>query len=91
MIWGWTNRGAKNNGAWISGPGLETIRILDQPASAPIWNIDNDLLFFVGQDLYIATFDGHYDDVTLISSLTGDVLESAWVGFDEALGKKYTP
>jgi dipeptidyl aminopeptidase/acylaminoacyl peptidase len=91
LIWGWTNRDDRNNGVWISGPGLETIQILDQPASAPIWNIDNDLLFFVGQDLYITTFNSHYDDVMPMSSLTGEVIESAWLGFDEAFDKKYSP
>jgi hypothetical protein len=89
LIWGWTNLGGENEGAWISGPGLETIQLLNGPASTPIWNVDNDLLFFVEQGLYRTTFDSHYDDTAPIASLTGDVLESAWLGFDEAFDKKY--
>lgn len=91
LIWGWTDKGSENEGAWISGPGLTTTQILNGPAAHPIWNIDNDLLFFVGQDLYRATFNSFYTDPAPIASLTGDVLDTAWVGFSEALDLKYGP
>ncbi len=91
LIWGWTSKGGESEGAWISGPGLETVQILKEPATAPAWNIDNDLLFFVGHDLYRATFNSHYTDTAPVAPLTGDVLEAAWLGFDEALNKKYSP
>ena len=91
LIWGWTDKGSENEGAWISGPGLTSTQILNGPAIHPIWNIDNDLLFFVGQDLYRATFNSFYTDPAPIASLTGDVLDTAWVGFFEALDLKYGP
>jgi hypothetical protein len=59
------------------------------PASAPVWNIDNDFIFFAGHDLYRTTFDSYYNDTAPGSSLTGDVLEAAWLGFDEAFDNKY--
>jgi hypothetical protein len=91
LIWGWTNKGGETEGAWISGPGLATTEILNGPASNPNWNIDNDLLFFVGQDLYRATFSSFYTDPALVASLTGDILDTAWMGFSEALDIKYGP
>ncbi len=91
LIWGWTNKGGETEGAWISGPGLTTNEILNGPASNPNWNIDNDLLFFVGQDLYKATFDSFYTDPAPVASLTGDVLDAVWMGFSEALDIKYGP
>lgn len=91
LIWGWTNNGGETEGAWISGPGLNTSQIFNGPASFPIWNIDNDLIFFAGQDLYQATFDNFYSDTTPIGTLTGQVLDVSWVGFSEALDNKYGP
>ena len=78
LIWGWTDKGSENEGAWISGPGLTSTQILNGPAAHPVWNIDNDLLFFVGQDLYRATFNRFYTDPAPVASLTGDVLDAAW-------------
>lgn len=92
LIWGWTNKGGESEGAWISGPGLETTEILKGPAHTPAWNIDNGLLFFVGPDLYLSTFDSQYHDTAPVASLpdgTGEVLESAWMGFAQALDDKY--
>jgi hypothetical protein len=89
MIWGWTAKGSESEGVWISGPGLETTQISSLPASAPLWNLENDLLFFIDQDLYRSTFNSHYSDTAKIGSLTGNVLEAAWMGFGEALDKKY--
>jgi hypothetical protein len=91
FIWGWSSQGGESEGVWISGPGLETVQIVKDPVTAPAWNIDNDLLFFVGQDLYRTTFNSYYRDVAPIASLTGDVLEAGWLGFGEALDDKYGP
>ncbi len=91
LIWGWTNKGGENEGAWISGPGMTDTQVLSGPASNPNWNIDNDLLFFVGQDLYKATFDQYYSDPAKVGSLTGNVIDTAWMGFSEALDNKYGP
>lgn len=91
LIWGWTAKGGDTQGAWISGPGLTTAQVSQEVASAPQWNVDNDLLFFVGSDLYRTTFDSHYSDTARVSSLTGDVVGSAWLGFGEALTNKYGP
>jgi WD40 repeat protein len=90
LIWGWTNKGAENEGAWISGPGMTDAQVWSGPASNPMWNVDNDLLFFVGQDLYKATFNSYYSDATMVGSLTGNVRDMAWMGFNEALDKKYS-
>ncbi len=91
LIWGWTDKGGESEGAWISGPGLDTVQVSKEASAAPQWNVDNDLLFFVGSDLYRSTFNSHYSDTGKVSSLTGDVVESAWMGFGEALTKKYGP
>jgi hypothetical protein len=91
LIWGWTNKGGENEGAWISGPGLTDSQVLNGPASNPKWNIDNDLLFFVGQDLYRTTFNSNYSDAAVVGSLTGNVIDTAWMGFGEALDNKYGP
>jgi hypothetical protein len=91
LIWGWTNKGGENEGAWISGPGMTDSQVLSGPASNPNWNIDNDLLFFVGQDLYRTTFNSNYSDSAKVSSLTGNVIDTAWMGFSEALDIKYGP
>lgn len=81
LIWAWTNKNGTGGGAWISGPGIEIGRILEKPAAFPVWNPDNALLFFVGRDLYRATFP-IYNDATPVASLGSDVLEAAWMGFD---------
>lgn len=89
LIWGWTKKDGQSGGAWISGPGVEIGQIVKGPAAFPVWNIDNDLLFFVGQDLYRSTFQQWYTDTATVASLSSDVLEVAWMGFDEALHEKY--
>lgn len=88
LIWAWTVKNGGSGSAWISGPGLETVRILQKPAALPIWNLDNDLLFFSGHDLYRATFP-LYTDAAPVASLSSDVLEAALLGFDEAFHNKY--
>ena len=90
LIWGWTKKDGNSGGTWISGPGMEIGQILQGPATFPIWNIYNHLLFFVGQDIYRATFPV-YTDAAPVASLNSDVLEVAWMGFDEAVDKKYNP
>ncbi len=89
LIWGWTNQGAENEGAWISGQGMTDAQVWSGPASNPNWNIDNDLLFFVGQELYRATFNSTYSDAAPVGSLSGTIRDTAWMGFNEALDKKY--
>jgi hypothetical protein len=84
-IWGWTNRGNGSEGAWITGPGLEIMQLLQGPASAPVWTMDNNLLFFVGTDLYRATFDNYYTDTAQVASLSGDVTDAILVGWSSAL------
>lgn len=91
LIWGWTNSGGENEGAWTSYPQIEGMQIFSGPATHPNWNIDNDLLFFVGHDLYRATFDQYYSDPAPVASLTGNVIDTAWLGFSEALDNKYGP
>ena len=91
LIWGWTKKDGNSGGAWISGPGVNIGQIAEGPTAFPLWNIDNDLLFFVGRDLYRTTFQAFYTDTAPIASLSSDVLEVAWMGFDEALDKKYGP
>ena len=88
LIWGWTKKDGNGGGVWISGPGMETTRILQKPAALPIWSLDNNLLFFSGRDLYHTTFP-LYTDAALIASLSSDVLDATWLGFDAAFHNKY--
>jgi hypothetical protein len=91
LIWGWTDKGGENEGAWASYPQMEGMQIFSGPVSHPNWNIDNDLLFFVGQELYRATFNQNYSDAAPVGTLTGNVIDTAWMGFNEALDNKYGP
>jgi hypothetical protein len=87
-IWAWTDKNGGGGSAWISGPGMGETRILQKPAASPNWTVDNNLLFFSGRDLYRATFPV-YTDAAPVVSLSSDVLEAAWLGFDEAFHKRY--
>jgi hypothetical protein len=91
LIWGWTNNNGTNGSVWVTGPGIGTLPILKKAASFPVWNLDNDLLFFAGRDLYRSPFKGNYSDTAVVASLDSDVLDVAWMGFEEAFDKKYHP
>jgi hypothetical protein len=85
MIWAWSNNGAELPGVWISGPGIDLGQIFDKLAYDPIWNYnDNSLFFFSGNDpgtdLYKATFNNYYNDATAVGYLTGDVQGVHWLG-----------
>jgi hypothetical protein len=77
-IWAWTDQ-FDSKGAWYSGPGLDTTKLIDGPATAPIWDLHNNLLFFIGSDLYRVTFDSHYTDTAPVGHITGEVQTVAWV------------
>lgn len=81
LIWGWTNSGGTAEGAWISGPGLETLQVFEGPASAPIWDPKNNLLFFGEGDLYRTTFMSYFLDTMLLAHFHEDVKEVAWVSW----------
>jgi hypothetical protein len=85
IIWAWTNNEGEQPGVWISGPGIDLGQIFTGPAYAPIWNFDNNALFFfsgieLGTDLYRATFANYYNDADVVARLTGSVIRVAWVG-----------
>lgn len=75
LIWLWTGE----NGAWISGPGLETIRLTDLPADLPTWSDDNNAFHFVGENLFVCTFDGFYSDNHAVGRVPGSILGMGWV------------
>ncbi len=84
IIWGWTSRDADQPGAWISGPGVEIGQIYFLPSVLPIWNMDNDLLFFAPQDvggyaLFLTTFDSHYTDIHLANFLSATPTNVVWL------------
>ncbi len=86
IIWAWTNNEGEQPGVWISGPGIDLGQIFTGPAFAPIWNFDNNTLFFfsgseLGTDLYRATFANYYNDAESVARLTGNVLRVVWVGY----------
>jgi hypothetical protein len=77
-IWAWTDQ-VDSKGAWYSGPGLDTTKLIDGPATAPIWDLHNNLMFFIGSDLYRVTFDSHYSDTAPVAHIDGEVQAVAWV------------
>ena len=77
-IWAWTDP-VDSKGAWYSGPGLDTTKLIDGPATAPIWDLHNNLLFFIGGDLYRVTFDSHYSDTAPVAHIDGEVQAVTWV------------
>lgn len=85
LIWAWTNNDGDLPGVWISGPGIDLGQIFNGPAFAPIWNFDDNTLFFfseseLGTDLYRATFSNYYNDAASVTRLTGQIQGVAWVG-----------
>ena len=77
-IWAWTDQ-VDSKGAWYNGPGLDTTKLIDGPATAPIWDLHNNLLFFIGGDLYRVTFDSHYSDTAPVAHIDGEVQAVIWV------------
>jgi hypothetical protein len=86
LIWAWTNTGNELDGVWITGPGIEIGQVFTGPAHAPIWDLDNNLLFFseseLGTDLYRITFSAYYHDVTAVAHFDETVKGTAWVGIE---------
>jgi hypothetical protein len=84
-IYAWTTLDSETKGIWISGPGLEPQQVFKGPATYPVWDLENNLLFFSwlqgGElDLYRTTFDSWYSDATPVAMLAGDVRGVVWVG-----------
>ena len=84
-IWGWTSNDDSQPGAWISGPGVEIGQIFNGKARLPIWDPNNNLLFFAseggsGYSLYRTTFDTFYRDLSVVASLNHEIQAAAWLG-----------
>ena len=84
-IWGWTSKDDSQPGVWISGPGVEIGQIFTDKARLPIWDPHNNLLFFVptggsGYSIYRTTFDSHYQDLSVVASINGEVQAVTWLG-----------
>jgi hypothetical protein len=84
-IWGWTSQDDSQSGVWISGPGVEIGQIFTDKARLPIWDPHNNLLFFVptgGSEysIYRTTFDSHYQDLSAVASVNGQVQAVTWLG-----------
>ncbi len=84
-IWGWTSEEDSQPGVWITGPGLEIGQISNTPARLPIWDEDNNLLFFAaaggsGYDLYRTTFDSYYQDLAVVAHIDAEVFNIVWLG-----------
>jgi hypothetical protein len=85
IIWAWTNNDGESPGVWISGPGIDLGQIFSGPAYSPIWNFNDNTLFFFsgsesGTDLFRATFDNYYNDAASVAHCTGSVQGVSWVG-----------
>ena len=85
LIWGWTSDDDAQPGAWISGPGVEIGQIFSDKARLPIWDPDNNLLFFAldagyGYNIYRTTFDVFYRDLTMVAHIEAEILHVAWLG-----------
>ena len=84
-IWGWTSKDDSQPGVWISGPGVEIGQIFNGKARLPIWDSHNNLLFFSQKDgnrysIYRTTFDSHYQDLSVVASVNGEVQAVTWLG-----------
>jgi Tol biopolymer transport system component len=84
-IWGWTSQNEVHPGAWITGPGVDIGQIYDSPSILPIWNQDNDLLFFASQDsgfaIYLTTFNSFYSDLNRVNFIESNPTCVAWLGW----------
>ena len=84
-IWGWTSMDDGQPGVWVSIPGTDLGQIFTGKARLPIWDSQNNLLFFSpkdggGYDIYLATSNASYKDSTVVASIDDDVQAVAWVG-----------
>jgi len=85
VIWAWTSSDANQPGAWITGPGVEIGQIYPGEAVAPIWDADNNLLFFTPQEgggyrIYRTTFETFYRDLNEVGALEAGFIRSmAWL------------
>jgi hypothetical protein len=84
-IYAWTTLDSETEGIWISGPGIEPMQVFNGPAAYPVWDRENNLLFFSwlqgGElDLHRSTFDNWYSDAAPVAILAGDVQGVTWVG-----------
>ena len=84
-IWGWTSMDDTQPGAWISGPGMDIGQIFTAKAILPIWDSQNNLLFFSQKDgggysIYRTTFNANYKDVSVVASIDAEVRSVAWAG-----------
>ena len=66
-------------------PGSRSGKIFDGRARFPIWDTDNNLLFFPREsggnnNLYHATFDAYYHDLSVTTSIDGYIRAVAWLG-----------
>jgi hypothetical protein len=81
-IWAWVNSTSEQPGVWFSGPGLTTTRIFDNPAYTPIWDAQNNLIFFTDSQIYRATFPT-YTDVTEVGNVPDMILDYVWINGKE--------
>jgi len=84
-LYAWTTFDSETEGIWISGPGLEPRQVFSGPASDPVWDLENNLIFFswlqAGElDLYRSTFDSWYSDAAPVAILAGYVQGAVWAG-----------
>lgn len=85
LIWAWTSDGVSQPGVWITGPGIEIGQIFDKGARLPIWDKNNNLLFFApkragGYDLYRTTFEAYYRDLAVVGSIDPGIDRVVWLG-----------
>lgn len=85
VIWAWTSQDEQQPGAWINGPGIEIGQIFTGKASRPVWDLENNLIFFApdgmgGNDIYGTSFWGHYQDLTRINHIDANILDAGWIG-----------
>ena len=84
-IWGWTSKDDSQPGVWISGPGMDIGQIFKNKAHLPIWDSQNNLLFFApkdggGESIYRTTFNANYKDLSVVASINTNVHFLAWMG-----------
>jgi hypothetical protein len=77
-IWAWTSMDEQIPGVWTSGPGLPIQQVFEFESHIPIWDKDNNLLFFNRDMLYKTTFPD-YNDAALLTQITGEVFDMTWM------------
>jgi len=84
-IWGWTSMDDGQPGVWVTIPGTDMGQIFTGKARLPIWDLQNNLLFFSpkdggGYDIYLATSNASYKDSAMVASIDEEVQAVAWAG-----------